>query len=71
MSTEAGKLDASSYAWNVMRSSPGLYFLASAFAVKESFDQYETLSLGNRGAYLLLPSDPLRFPAWSSLTALP
>lgn len=49
MSTEAGKLDASSYAWNVMRSSHGLYFLTSAFAVKESFDQYETLSLGNRG----------------------
>ena len=70
MSTEAGKLDASSYAWNVMRSSPGLYFLASAFAVKESFDQYEALSLGNRGAYLL-PSDLLRFPAWSSLTVLP
>ena len=70
MSTEAGKLDASSYAWNVMRSSPGLYFLASVFAVEGSSDQYETLSLGNRGAYLL-PSDPLRFPAWSSLTVLP
>lgn len=49
MSTEAGKLDASSYAWNVMRSSLGLYFLASAFAVEGSSDQYETLSLGNRG----------------------
>ena len=70
MSTEAGKLDASSYAWNVMRSSLGLYFLASAFVVEGSSDQYETLSPGNREAYLL-PSDPLRFPAWSSLTVLP